>query len=205
MKKLCILLAVFALLLAGVGAMAQSSVTGSFDLTAGDLQFNPRTSTFAYRKEGSSTYVLINSEGRELTTKPYIYMSAKVAFFEVAVEKGLNTLGMIDGDGNEVVPMQYGDVYSLSDRWLMGVVLEDATVDNYDYKSYDGEHFYLVSAYDIYYCGAKVGSLSRTEYDYAVSHGAYLYVKDKMGNFSYYDSAFNKSAYTGDGGSSEYE
>ena len=204
-KKLCILLIVFSLMLASVGAMASSSVTDSFDLTAKELKFNPRTNTFAYCKEGSSTYVLINSEGRELTTKPYIYMSPNVTFFEVSVESGVNTIGMIDGDGNEVMPMQYGDVQYLSDRWLMGVVLEDATVDHYDYKSYDGEHFYLIAAYDFYYCGAKAGSLSRTEYEYAAPHGAFLYVKDKLGNFSYYDSAFNKSAYTGDGGSAEYE
>ena len=80
MKKLCILLIVFSLMLASVGAMASSSVTDSFDLTARELKFNPRTNTFAYCKEGSSTYVLINSEGRELTTKPYIYMSPNVTF-----------------------------------------------------------------------------------------------------------------------------
>ena len=120
-KKLCILLIVFSLMLASVGAMASSSVTDRFDLTAKELKFNPRTNTFAYCKEGSSTYVLINSEGRELTTKPYIYMSPNVTFFEVSVESGVNTIGMIDGDGNEVMPMQYGDVQYLSDRWLMGV------------------------------------------------------------------------------------
>lgn len=185
-------------------ALAESSVVSCYTLDASEVTMNTASNTLAVRKSGSSTYVLMNAEGRELTSKGYILMDPKDTFFEVAVESGLNVRGLIDSEGNEAMPMSYGDVEVFSDRWTMGVMLESATVDNYDYKSWSGDEFYLVSAYDFYYRGAKVGSLGRTEYSYAEPHGNFLYVKDKEGNYGYYDSAFVKSAYTGDGSSSEY-
>lgn len=204
-RKFAWALALLLTLCLSAAALAESSVVASYTLDASDVTLNAVTNTMAVRKNGSSTYVLMNAEGRELTSKGYILMNAKDAFFEVATESGLNVRGLIDAEGAEAMPLSYGDVEVFSDRWTMGVVLEDATVDNYDYKSWNGDAFYLVSSYDFYFRGAKVGSLGRTEYSYADPHGNFLYIKDKEGNYSYYDSTFAKSAYVGDGYSSEYE
>lgn len=204
-KTLAWALALMLTLCLSAAALAESNVASSYTLEAEDVMLNPRTNAMAVRKLDSSTYVLMNADGQELTSEGYIQMDVEDSFFEVAVESGVNVHGLIDSEGNEVMPMSYGDVEALSDRWTMGAVLEEATADNYDYKSWGGDAFYLVSTYDFYFRGAKVGSLGRTEYSYATPHGNFLYVQDVAGNYSYYDSAFTKSAYTGDDSSSEYE
>lgn len=185
-------------------AMADSTVQNSITLEVRDVVFNENTNVIAVRKSGADGYVLMSPDGQELSDKTYLSIYARENFFEVANDEGVNVRGVVDSQGNEVVPMQYGDIEYVSDRWTLGVALEEATVDNYDYKSFSGDSFFLVSAYDVYYNGAKVGSLGRTAYDYAYGYGNYLYVKDKDGVWSFYDSAFNKSAATFEG-SSEYE
>ncbi len=204
-KTLAWLLALLLTFCMSTAALAEFHVVSSYTLEANELYLNRKTNAMAVLKRNSSTFVLINADGQELTSAPYIHMDDESFFFEVAVEPGVNVLGLIDSEGNEVMPMAYGDVEALSDRWTMGVVLEEATVDNYDYQSQDGDAFYLTSAYDFYFHGAKVGSLGRTEYKYGTAYGNYLYIEDESGNESYYDSTFTKSAYTGDGSSLEYE
>lgn len=205
MKKALALLSVLALILTGTTAFAQSTVTGSFTLDSRSVELNPLTNTLAVWKDDPGCYVLMNAAGRELTTRAYLKMDDNNEFYEVAVEDGLNNIGLIDSEGAEVLPMAYADIEYLSDRWQVGVVLEPATVENYDYKSFGGDSFYLVTSYDFYYQGAKVGTLSRTAYHSATAYGAYLYVRDKEGNYAYYDSSFVQSSYTGDGYNSEYE
>ena len=185
-------------------AFADSIVKNSYVLEARSVEFNRYTNTMGVVKSDTKNYVLIDAAGNELTTAPYVHMRCNMDMYEVAVDtESDNALGLIDSAGNEIIPMQYGDIQYISPHWQLGVSLEKATVDNYDYKSWDGENFYLVSAYDVYFNGKMVGSLSRTQYDYAYGYGDYLYMEDKEGNYSYYDSAFNKSACASDG-SSEY-
>lgn len=202
MKKLILLLLALCLTFP---ALADSTVESQYTLEARSLDMNRYTNTMAAVLKNASNYVLLSADGQELTDRPYIAMRPKEMFYEVALEEGTNVLGLIDSEGKEVMDLAYGDVEVLSQRWQVGVVLEEATVDNYDYKSWGGEHFYLVSAYDFFFNGAKVGSLGRTQYQNANVFGNYLYIKDKSGNVSYYDSAFNKSAYVGDSTYSEYE
>lgn len=203
MKKLIVLLLALCLT---VPALADSVVDSQYTLEARSLDLNRYNNTMAVVKKGASNYVLLSADGRELTDKPYIMMNPQDMFYKVALEEGTNVIGLIDGEGKEVMDLAYGDVEVLSERWQVGVVLEEATVDNYDYKTWSGDHFYLVSAYDFYFNGAKVGSLGRTEYKNAYAFGNYLYLKDKSDNISYYDSAFNKSEYVSESGySSEYD
>lgn len=201
MKKLILLLLALCLTFP---ALADSQVESQYTLEARSLDMNRYTNTMAALMKGESNYVLLSAEGEKLTDKPYLSMRPREQFYEVALEEGTNTLGLIDSEGREILPLSYGDVEVISPRWQVGVVLEEATVDNYDYKSWGGEHFYLVSAYDFFFNGAKVGSLGRTEYGSANAFGNYLYIRDKAGAISYYDSAFRKSAYEGDSIYSEY-
>ena len=206
MKKFLSLLFVIAMLFSGVSAMAQSTVTDSYTLNASYVTLNPYNNRIALCKGGSYTYTMIDVDGNELTSAPYLCMDELHEFFEVATEKGLNNRGLIDANGAEVIPMQYGDIDYLDSRWQIGVVLEPATADNYDYKTlFSAEtSFYLVSAYDVYYCGKMIGSLNRSDYSYANPFGAYLYIKDRAGNYSFYDSEFNKSDCQSASGYSEY-
>lgn len=205
LKRILPLLLVLALTLClCVPASADSAVQETYTLEARDVVLNEDTNVLAVRKSGADGYVLMSPDGQELSDKTYLSIRARDKLFEVINEDGLNTTGVIDSQGNEVVPMQYGDIEYVSDRWTLGVVLEEATADNYDYKTLGGSAFYLVSAYDVYYNGAKVGSLARNEYENAYGYGSYLYVRNREGVWAFYDSAFNKSASEFDG-SSEYE
>lgn len=207
MKKFLSLFFVIAMLFSSMSAMAQSTVTDSYTVNARRLTLNPYNNRIALCKEGSYTYTMIDVDGNELTSTPYLCMDEVNEFFEVAIENELNNRGLIDANGTEVIPMQYADIDYLNDRWQIGVVLEPATADNYDYKTlFSAEtSFYLVSAYDVYYCGKMIGSLNRSDYSYANPFGAYLYVKDKADNYSFYDSEFNKSACQYTSGYSEYD
>ena len=194
-------------------AQAETVISGSYALDGVAYpQLNEETGLLYARSRQTGLYALYTADGQALTTEPYIHMNdlsvatadCTCAMFEVAVESGLNVLGLIDETGKLVVPMQYADVKVLSDRWQLGVKLAEATAENYDYKSSD--QFYLVEAYDVYYCGALAGSLGRLDYYDGTPRGAYLYVRNVEGNYTYYDSAMNPSAYEGKyPSSSEYE
>lgn len=206
MKKLCFLMAILALIAAMVSAaLADSTVENNYILKSRDVELNEENNTLSVLDPNTGKYGLLNAQGRALTDQPFILLDSEGIYFEAAISEGLNVRGLIDAEGQEVMPMQYGDIEYISDRWQLGVVLEDATVDNYDYKSFDGD-FYLITTLDVYFMGEKVGSLSRTEYSYAQPYGNFLYVKDKAGNYAYYDKDFVKSAYDSEyPGSSEYE
>ncbi len=169
------------------------------------VDLNEETNTMAIQGKDSRMYGLYAADGTALTEEKYIHMYASYDMYEVAVESGVNVLGMLDSTGKLVVPMEYGDIEYISDRWQLGVKLTAATADNYDYKSFsNSSEFYLVEAYDVYYCGAKVGSLARSEYYNAYAYGDYLYVSDKERNYTYYNKEFIASGYEGSY-SSEYD
>lgn len=195
-RSLCAVFLV-ALLTFGVfsPAVAESTVVNSFELEARDISLNAANNTMGVLKKDADKYVLLDAAGNELTTAPYIYMDKSDAFFTVATDEGVNTTGLIDCAGNEVIPMQYGDITSLSDDWIVGVVLVEATADNYDYKSFWGGGVYLVGQYDLYFKGALVGTLERMAYDYATVYGSFIFIKDRSGAYTAYDSAMNKSEY----------
>ncbi len=206
MKKfICLVLVLMIVLALGVPAMADSTVVGSTELDAWSIEFNPVTNTMGVRYNGNDVYTLIDAEGTALTTEPYISMDAKEDMFEVAVESGVNVTGLIDGQGNPVIPMQYGDINYLSSRWQIGVILEEATAENYDYSSFFGNDYYLVSGYDVYYNGAKIGSLDRMDYRYGYAYGDFLYVGTRDDRALFYDSQFNPSGYESNYYSGEYE
>ncbi len=177
----------------------------AYTLTARDVEMNELTNTMAVQGVDSRLYALYAADGTSLTEEKYIHMSATEKLYEVAVESGINVIGMMDAQGNIVMPMEYGDVDYISERWQLGIKLVPATADNYDYKSlFNSSEFYLVEAYDVYYCGAKVGSLGRNDCYVAYARGDYLYVADKERNYTYYNKEFAASGYEGSG-SSEYD
>lgn len=157
-------------------------------------------------KDINGPYVLYASNGSPLTSAAYHTMDSCGVMFKVGVESGLNVYGLIDSKGMQVVPMSYGDVECISEHWTLGITLEESTVDNYDYKTYDGSAFYLISGYDVFFDGVKVGTLGRNAYRSAYAYGSYLYVYDKQENYTCYDRNMVASAYVADYASnSEYE
>lgn len=187
--RLLALLLILAMLL-GAAAQAETSIQ-STSFTWYNAELSPQSKVLIVRADRNSGYDLYDLNGQPITDKSYATMYNRDGLFEVALEDGVNVFGAIDAAGRELMPMQYGDIKFVSDRWQIGAVLEDATEDNYDYtKSGTTKSFYLVTRYDVYFDGALVGSLGRTEYKYATAHGAYLIVRDVNDKYTAFDRTF---------------
>jgi len=201
MKKMLTVLALVLALALCVPAMADIA---SYTIDTYDVELNPKTGTLAVADYDAGCYVLMDAAGNKLTQEKYLYMSSYETGFQIALEEGTNNIGFINGQGALLVPPQYGDIEWLSEDWQIGVVLEEATAEHYDYESWSDDSYYLVASNDVYYKGQLVGSFSRMEYDYAYAYGSYLYVRDREENSAYFDSAMTKSEYTDGSYYSEY-
>lgn len=195
LKRFSTLLLCLALLTGANAALAASTLESSYTLEARDVVLNRTTSTLGVQDPETYAYRLLDREGNQLSDQTYGYMSEQEGGFQVANEDGVNNFGLIDGNGALLIPMEYGDVEWVTDRWQLGVKLEEATSDNYDYRSLMGDGYYLISAVDVFYRGAKVGSLSRNDYGSVRAYGDYFCTRDKDGNYTFYDSAFQASPY----------
>ena len=109
-------------------------------------------------------------------------------YFVAQREEGLNVRGALDAAGNVVIPFQYGDIRFLSERWALGVMLEETSIRPCDYEDYiDGKNYNAIS-YDVYDLRARacVGYFSyRCEVIRA--HGDYLYAQIDNGSTGVYD------------------
>lgn len=194
-------LAVLALMLTMVVSAGAETTLEQRHFTWYSAKLNPSTKVLMVEPQRNSGYMLMDLNGNPINGQTYIDFSTDNNLYKVAQMPGVNVHGMINSAGDVLVPMMYGDVDRLSDRWQVGIVYEDATEENYDAYAYDYsvnpsvKRFYLYSRYDLYFQGQLVGCLGRTEYKYAYAHGNYVWVNNHAGNYTAYDSQFNKSPY----------
>lgn len=121
--------------------------------------------------------------------------------FRFYTGSGLTSCGLMDADGNILVPAEYADARNIgdSDRWAAGFLLTDGTKDDYDYSTYglfvddSNRKYYSIDTVDIYYRSAKVATLSRSEWGDGIPYGDYLFLKDRNGGYAWYDKDFVKS------------
>lgn len=189
MKKLLALLLALCLCLGLSASLAEGTLW-----EVSTLRLNKATNTFAMRKTWDDPYCVVDADGNTLS-EGYATMSAMNNGFEVSDDDGLNVRGFLDGQGQLVMPMQYGDISWISDRWMAGIVLVEATEADYDYKSIMGDGVYQIERVDVYYGGAMVGTLNRQEYSRGTAYGDYLMVWDHSGNLAFYNKAMEKSAF----------
>ena len=205
MKRFCALVLSLMLVLCLASASAGTTVT-TVDLSGYRyLYLNTDTDTLYGQLERNGGYVVLDPYGNVLSGE-YDDITVSSYGFKTESGKGVNCRGYVNPLGVELVPNQYGDIEAFSENWQAGVVLTPATVDSYDYSTYGSEkQFYSVDHVDIYFRGSLVGTLSRNAYsDYGSAYGDYLYLKDREGNWHYYNSAFEESGYAGSYGS-EYD
>lgn len=184
-------------------AMADTTIVSTMDILARDVILNKTTNTLAVIPEDESDYVIMDANGNVLSENKFSQMMERDGLFWFAEGGDINNEGLADGNGRILVPAAYGDVQVVSDKWQIGVKLEEATGDNYDYKTYGKtEKYYLVGQNDIYYNGVMVGSLSRAQCaaTYAKANGDYLYVRQREGGPAYYDKNLTPSGYDKTGG-----
>lgn len=189
MKKLLALLLALCLCLGLSAAVAEGTLW-----EVSTLRLNEAANTFAMRKTWDDPYYVVDADGNTLS-EGYATLSAMNNGFEVTNDDGLNVRGFLNGQGQLVMPMQYGDISWISDRWMAGIVLLEATEADYDYKSIMGDDVYQIERVDVYYGGTMVGTLNRQEYSKGTAYGDYLMVWDHNGSLAFYNKAMEKSAF----------
>ena len=186
-RTICALMALALCCGAAAGEIALVPA-GSFS----DYAYFEDDSAFVIDADGDYREGLFDIEGNQVIPCEYEALSGYgVSGYYVAQrDDGLNVRGALDAAGNEVIPFQYGDIRFLSERWALGVTLEETSIRPCDYEDYiDGKDYNAVS-YDVYDLegGGLVGFFS---YQCAVicAHGDYLYVQGRDGNTTIYDEA----------------
>ena len=199
-KKMLILLTA---LLVACAAMALAE--GSYvDLKARDLVLNRNSDNLGCRFEDAKYYCLIQPDGTKITGEIYnsMYGVSDYPFFKVEADSrdGIHDEGIIDDQGNVIVPVVYADVNVVSDRWAYGVKLTSSSADDKDYTftnfSTGDKSFFRIDTVDFYYRGKLVGTLSRSDFDgYPTAYGDYICVPTREKTRVYYNASFEKSPY----------
>lgn len=206
MKKILSFLLAMLMIASVCSAFAETKIE-SEKLNVNYASLNNYGNTLYAREDRKSGYAVFDVHGNKLSEE-YSYVGTNTYGYSVKVENGsVHCEGFVDFNGKVLVPTIYGDVKAYDSKWMMGILFTEATSDNYDYKTYgDTPKFYLIDQVHAYFNGEKVGELSRDQFDdYYTVHGDYLYMKDRAGNYHYYDKNFKESGYAGNGSTSEYD
>ena len=184
-KTLCALMALALCCGAAAGEIALVPA-GSFS----DYAYFEDDSAFVIDADGDYREGLFDIEGNQVIPCEYEALSGYgvTGYYVAQREEGLNVRGALDAAGNEVIPFQYGDIRFLSERWALGVTLEETSIRPCDYEDYiDGKDYNAVS-YDVYDLegGGYVGFFSY-QCQAIRAHGDYLYAQDRDGDTTIYD------------------
>lgn len=210
-RKIRVLLAALLCLMMAVPACAAPMLVQ--DNMNSDLRWVDGTNLL--RTPGKDGYSLNSIDGTALTGAIYNNFSFSKGYITAAqVNTGTyNCFGVFDTNGKVLVPFEYGDIKMESSDWALGVVLEDATAESYDYSSWsDSDTFYNIVRVDVYHMpeGKKLAELPRANFVdcSAVYHS--LNIQDRAtGVITTYDENFNAlgttdSIYGGDYAQSDY-
>ena len=116
MKKRCLCLVFAALLLLLQVSLAETQM---ITLKARDVVLSRSTGTLGIRPEDSNTYHLIDSSGQRISDGEYIsiYAVSDYPYFKVEADgtDGIHNDGLIDAQGNVLIPAEYADIEVWSD------------------------------------------------------------------------------------------
>ncbi len=191
MKRLLSLIIALALCACSAAACAETTVQAK-DLEAYDLELNEKTNTFVLTDRSSGLKYVTDTELRKLS-EGYQSIRKEDKYFTAANED-LHT-GLLDSQGKLVVPLEYGDIEIINDKWIAGVrlVVSENSEENPDYKAWFGSGSYMIDTVDLYYAGEKKGTVTRSEWKRAKAFGDYLSIEDREGNQTFYNKDFVKS------------
>ena len=206
-KKFLVMMSILLLMAMAGSAMAAEGTY--IDLSARDVVLSRVSENLGCRFENAKYYCLIKPDGTKLTNEIYTSISAvsSYPFFKVEADSkdGVHDEGLIDDQGNVIVPVMYADVSVVSDRWAYGVKLTPSSGDDKDYTftnfSTGDKTFYRIDTVDFYYRGKQAGTLSRSDFDgYPTAYGDYICIQNREKKRVYYNSAMEKSPVDGDYG-----
>ena len=193
-------------------SFAAAEGTNEQRLTARDIMMSRATGNLALLNENSQYYQMITPDGQVLVgedqgyTSMYFRDGGLYCKVEVASEDGIHDEGLLDRNGNVLVPAEYADVNVISSRWQAGIKLTPCEADDKDYTftnySTGDKSFFRIDYADMYFDGQKVGSLSRAEYGGGnmTAYNTYLSVMNISRERVYYNSKLEKSPVEGQSG-----
>ena len=191
MKKLLVFLT--ALMLLATAALAEVKVEST---TTPNSYISLADKTNCYTDgDYRNGYYVADAQGNILSGRyGDLYIRQYGMYYEYR-SSGLNYMGLLGADGRELTGPDYNDIDYYGDNWALGIVLEVATGEDFDYRDNKDENVhYLLTRADLLYQGKVIGSLSRQEYkpnySYVGNTGDYFYVKQTDGSGFYVDKNF---------------
>ena len=138
---------------------------------------------------------LARLDGTVLTDAAYTSFSSEYGYFSACLSTGGWTYGLLDGEGNVIIPFEYGDVDILSDTWAAAVIInENGTKEDHDYYlMFSNADYGLIETVDIYNLkdAKKAASFTRDHYEAAKASGDILHIYDRTEEKTYeYDASF---------------
>lgn len=160
-----------------------------------NLTLNETAKTFVLQDSSTRLYQVVDAEMNPLS-EAYKDISIRDGHYKVIDAN--DARGLLDGQGRVLIAPAYDDVQVISDRWAVGIILKEATAENYDYESWfsDTKKFYLIDTVDVFYLGEKKATLSRLEWNNGYAYGDYLIVQDREKKYTAYNKDFVKSPVT---------
>lgn len=193
MKRFVGLLLILMLLLGS--ASAQMTAEKVYEVNSGE--FLKGTGLMAFRNEAFGLAGIMAPDGTEVVPAEYLDLRVDNTFGYIAAAKEdrLNGKGMIDAQGNVLIPFEYGELDVISRDWVMALTLKEATKDHYDYQALFGGYgsgYYLIDTRTFYYMPTlkAVGTMPRDGFDSVNGYPGFLVIEDIQGVNTVYDENF---------------
>lgn len=191
MKRILALMTALVLCVCAAAACAETTVQSKV-IEAYNLELNTKTNTLVMTDGKTYEKFVVDTEGNKLS-EGYAYVSPNEGYFTVANED--LHMGLTDGQGKLILPLEYGEIDPINDKWIAGIklVVSEDSEENPDYRALLGGKSYMIDSVDLYYAGEKKGTVSRAEWKNAKAFGDYLAIQNREGSESFYNKDFVKS------------
>lgn len=191
MKRILAMVTALALCVCAAAACAETTVESKV-IEAYNLELNTKANTLVLTDGKTYEKYVVDTEGNKLSDS-FAYISPSDGFYTVGNED--LHLGLLDGQGKQLLPLEYGEIKTYGSKWIAGIklVVSEDSEENPDYKALLGNKSYMIDSVDVYYAGEKKGTLTRAEWDYAKAFGDYIAIEDRNDKMSFYNKDFVKS------------
>ena len=191
MKRILAMVTALALCVCAAAACAETTVESKV-IEAYGLELNTKANTLVLTDGKTYDKYVVDTEGNKLSDS-FAYISPSDGFYTVGNED--LHLGLLDGQGKQLLPLEYGEIKTYGSKWIAGIklVVSEDSEENPDYKALLGNKSYMIDSVDVYYAGEKKGTLTRAEWDYAKAFGDYIAIEDRNAKMSFYNKDFVKS------------
>ena len=195
MKKLMAAILCLALCLSGAAlAAVEGPIFEAKGISTLIYKSEPNLLKYTNYKNG---YGIVSLEGEQLSEDAFGALNeCGHDYFEAINENGLDTHGLVDMTGAELIPFNYSAFQVYSDQWVGAVVVAPTDDEKGDYGSgfFGGGDQYNIDHVDMWYLPEKklAGTLSREQFrdGRAVGGGEYLLVQDREDKLTMYNAAF---------------